>query len=112
MPRQIKTARGLLREARRLLETRGWTQKAYARNSNGQEIPPTRNREIKCYCLSGALQASGVGGYAYQDARQALLDAIRKMTRGRYFSLVSFNDSPRRTRTSVLRALELAEKAV
>ena len=100
----------ILTEARRLIEGKGWTQGAFARNCDGERIgldDPCAAR----FCSIGALIRSwaGASNEARHHAREALVRGSG------HTDLAWWNDSNRRTVADVLsafdRAIALAREA-
>lgn len=56
----IKTTTELTKDillgAADLLETKGWTQGAYAKNILGDNVSPLDDRNAACYCAFGSIQ--------------------------------------------------------
>jgi len=102
------TALELLREAKRLIEEKGWTQGDFARNSRGNGVSVV-SRTATCFCAFGALQANAVGHAASYIAACDILEACLPEK-----SVVSYNDHPTTTKADILalydRAIERAER--
>lgn len=90
----------VLREARRLIAERGWTQGEYARDAAGRACEPV-GATPRCYCSIGALIAASQNDGGYAQAFGALLSAIGN-------GVVAWNDEPRRSVEDVLRAFDRA----
>lgn len=87
----------VLRDAKALLETKGWTQRSWARNADGTGIS-AKSTEATCYCGLGAVAA------ASSEELQLLfgspVTAALDRAAGGLFE--RFNDSPGRTLPEVL----------
>ena len=107
------TAVQILREARRLLETRGWTTHTLARNSHGQFIDPAHDSAAS-FCAVGAIQRAiadtednGVASAA-GHARCALDHVVR--ADGGNVDIVGFNDRDGTSREDILLTFKHAEQ--
>ena len=89
----------ILKEARRLIAEKGWTQGSFARHSNGDPIGPLGDNAA-CYCALGAIRKTG-NGPEQVFAVFALADVV-----GDYVS--DWNDDPARTKEEVLAAFDEA----
>lgn len=74
-----------------------WTQGVMARDAQGNEVSPQDENAI-CFCLLGALEKCNY------EHKQHLLYRVLRVEYDEY-SIVSFNDSPRRTHEEVLNLL-------
>lgn len=107
------TALTLLKEARAIIDEKGWTQGAYARDDRGAFIDVTSSRAV-CFCTLGALRRAqvdlkdSVSLDSYKTAALWLNEA--GVPRG----FGSWNDAPTRTKVDVLamfdKAIALAEE--
>lgn len=112
----------------RSLVTKGWTQGAYARNSEGVNLESDHPMAV-CWCLSGAFVRACydmIGSLfekplittkeltdlseAYDEARLAVMLKIRSLTFLKYESIVSFNDSSYTTKEQVIALLDIVIK--
>lgn len=97
--RQTETQ--VLQEARRLLVNKGWTQHAYARDSNGYSAIVS-GREPVCFCLSGAInQVSDTSVDADVLAKNRIMSFIDT-------NIPSWNDKANRTKEEVIALLDRA----
>ncbi len=76
-----------------------WTQKAYARDINGQKLTDERDPKAVCFCLVGALNKC----YP-REQRGAVIRAIAK--EGSFSESFTWNDAPERTHAEVLALLK------
>jgi hypothetical protein len=88
--------------ALRLLETKGWTRAAYARDVLGRAISPYDDGAA-CYCLAGAIYAASPTG-SIDTVALAVLDKLLPKTT----TLARFNDSTTRTSSQVTDLLRSA----
>lgn len=94
----------VLRRARDLLLTKGWTQGAFARNKYGRSITAL-SRDAVCYCAYGAIDRASRRGKG--DLAEASCDLLRRAARFRS-STSKWNDRRGRTKREVLRAFAKA----
>jgi hypothetical protein len=115
----------ILHRTRSLIDEKGWTQGASARDAAGNDVMLTDESAV-CYCLSGAFDvASRGGGVVVIDAELLLAEAIFRDVIGeddedcRPLSpafdpeqdsvVISFwNDAPARTKADVLAVIDKA----
>lgn len=102
----MTTPAEILRKARELIETKGWTQGAYARSAKGEPVDWYNKRACQ-FCLNGALNyAEGLAFVSY-DGRELIREAVGQP------NTIKWNDEPTRTKAEVLavfdRAIALAE---
>lgn len=90
----------ILQQARNLIHE-GWTQRAYARNHQGQECMP-ENTGATCFCIKGALlRALHLDDPTSKYARYVNLGLkLNKLTPQGHLS--RFNDDPNTTLQDVL----------
>lgn len=96
----------ILKEARKLLIEKGWTQAAYARDINGYRVSP-RSTDAVCFCSIGAIQhVHGSWGVPERFLTRASEHA--------YWSVPVWNDKPGRTKEDVIalfdKAIEIGSK--
>lgn len=100
------SAKQILIDAKTLLETQGWTQKAYARDKDGNTTPAIPGLgEPVCFCSVGALLHAGGNADLALDIAS---DCLRDVLPGRDFSIIDFNDTPGRTKQEVLDVFQKA----
>jgi hypothetical protein len=99
----------ILKNARNLLKKKGWTQGANACNERGTEVGYTAENAAT-FCARGAVWHVDEGNDEAATRALALLSSCTISNLG----LISWNDSPGRTKEEVLalfdRAIEKAEK--
>lgn len=102
----------VLKRAKRLLETKGWTQGWYARDKGGNETSPLSDEAV-CFCSVGAVERAAGADYAYAYAF-AIDKLVASLPRG-WTRVPEYSDAPRRTKAQVLalfdRAIASALKA-
>lgn len=109
----------VLDEMARLLTEKGWTQRAFARTQDG--APTDWRSDIACsFCLRGALRAAAAdlpynaGTEAIYRLHRALREVLPRESLGAYLDgyvdIISFNDTPGRTREEVLDLIERAKR--
>lgn len=86
----------ILRAAKGLLETKGWTQGSYAKDAEGNRVPPEL-AQATCFCALGAVRAAPYAGGRMQ-AMIALLRAIGP----EWSNVPDFNDARGRTAAEVI----------
>lgn len=104
-----------LREMHDLIETKGWTQGAMARDAKGHIVPPDSS-EATCFCLLGALDR--VLDYENRDPdadpSRLYRSTLAFMERALGCEIDEFNDYELRTEVSILAKLDklvdIAEK--
>lgn len=89
----------ILKEARRLIAEKGWTQGVYARHANGNLIDPMEGNAA-CFCSLGAIWK--VGGILEHAFAVIALEGVIGI------SLAEWNDDPSRTKEEVLAAFDEA----
>lgn len=95
------TAPEVLKEARRLIAEKGWTQSAYHRDADGV----TRSSETAAsFCIEGACMRA-IGPKPWCDWRSPLAEAIGLRDR---LELANWNDRPERTKEEILAAFDRA----
>lgn len=67
---------GYFEDALHLLEVRGWTQKAYARNKRGDWLPSGKARSATSFCALGALERATPEYKDFEPCRQLLAHAV------------------------------------
>lgn len=100
-----KTVRATLKQARRLIAEKGWTQDTYARDANGERVDED-SRQATCFCIYGAVKRAKPQWLVEQDTMDCLDDLAAGITGFR--NIVGFNDRPTTTREDVLAALDQA----
>lgn len=106
------TALAILKEARALIDEKGWTQGAHARDDRGV-IVETESPKAVCFCVSGALRQARVNLHeGLFDGLAGAADWFKEAAAIR--SIPAWNDAPTRTKVDVLavfdKAIALAEK--
>jgi len=105
-----RTPADILREAKRLIEEKGWTQGTYARDSRG-EACDWNGATALCFCAEGAMFAAAEALRADAGAECAAGFLIEQVTPAP--SIVAYNDQPGRSREDVIaifdKAIALAE---
>ena len=106
----------ILKETRRLLDEKGWTQGAYARDNRGSCVE-VESPAASCFCLSGALRRAHANlGYDSFSSYAANAATLYLAEAGAGRSIPAWNDAPSRTKDDVLklvdRAITEAEKGV
>jgi hypothetical protein len=92
----------ILVEAKRLLVEKGWTQGAYARDTNGR-IVGCPAPDDACFCAYGALVAASIGeSFTLHSEAYGYLDIVCGG------SVARFNDAKDRTKEEVLAAFDKA----
>ena len=104
------TAADVLREARRLIQEKGWARMAWAKDKKKRHVHYMSGK-ASCFCATGALYRVTRGEIVLRfQAEEFLRRAIRLKTT----CLAEWNDERGRTKTQVLRAfaraIALAEK--
>ncbi len=84
-------------KAYQLLETKGWTKGASARNKKGLVTPPF-SKSATCFCTFGALQV--VYGPEYLKALTKIEDYLNVP------AIATWNDAPERTKEEVIAVLK------
>lgn len=102
----------ILEGAADLIETKGWTQQAAARDQYDHEVRPWDDSAVS-FCLIGALECAArtpEGFYVtdYDIARKALQQAVPNDGA----PLTVWNDTPGRTKEQVVEALRTAAKQI
>jgi hypothetical protein len=95
--------------ARDLIKTPNkWTQRAFARDANGDNVDPSDSRAF-CFCILGALlKASRITGCSSTLAVSHVKSSLCYDNR----SIFAFNDDPLRTHDEVIEVLDYGiEKA-
>lgn len=100
----MKTVAEALTEARELLDKKGWTQGAYARDANGDEVLYYSKDACK-FCARGALFKACGNDALYLLASDALDKFIPNAL------TVIWNDDPGRTKEDVLAVFTAAIEA-
>lgn len=104
----MKSSIKILEAAYRLLK-KGWTQKTYATDKNGEQCSYRKSDNVAvCYCLSGAILRSG--GLPGEAAYQAIYQVLPKQYS--YMGIVAWNDQPERTQEEVLDVVKKAIKGL
>lgn len=110
------TALAILKEARTLIDEKGWTQRASARDPYGNNVGAT-NRHAVCFCSLGALHRAAVELHGPSADMAEIKHAIDRLQRSlpQGFTAVSlWNDRSERTKAEVLavfdKAIASAEK--
>lgn len=93
----------VLKRAKSLIEDKGWTQGALARNRAGAHVCPTEHT-AKSFCMLGACYAANPHPAYMANATDELLMALPKP----YFEVEAFNDAPGRTKEEVLAVFDKA----
>lgn len=101
----MTTVLQVLKKARKLIETKGWTQVVEARDEDGNAIDYRDERAI-CFCALGALwrAADGFESDLAVDARATLASCVHTD------HIIDWNDRKRRTKEDVLAAFDRAIK--
>ncbi len=101
---KIAAAETLQRAAEMVGRPGGWTQRAWARNANGDQVDHSDPGAVS-FCPSGAISRAchDVGSY---DALELAYGALLRHVRGALVS--TWNDSPERTQADVVHALTIA----
>lgn len=95
-----KTTIDILRDAKTLLETKGWTQHHYARNAEGAGA--SLAADAVCFCALGAISVAS-GGNPDDDYGSAAAYALaRTCGGGSTWTVPEFNDAEGRTVAEVL----------
>jgi hypothetical protein len=95
----------ILRKARALIETKGWTQHAIGRRPDGSPIHLADNLpQASCFCAEGAILM--VAGLSY--GRREFTRSAGTVDRAVGLRLHQWNDAPGRTREEVLDAFDKA----
>jgi hypothetical protein len=84
---------------------KGWTQKTYARNVDGNPVPSQSSIAV-CFCSVGALIHAYPNSKDFENAYNKLANAIG-LQKDDAISL--WNDDPNRTYTEVIQAFEKAQ---
>jgi len=92
----------ILKGAKALLETKGWTQGAYARGKSGRVVKQPRN--AVCFCGIGAISVAA-GGNTDDDLGY---DAYKALERIVGSGFPHYNDAPGRTKEEVLAVFDKA----
>lgn len=102
----------LLKETRHLLQ-RGWCQRAWARDIQGNPVDFTSN-EAECFCFMGAILRAVVNLDTPPSIRDRAEDFLRSVisANGEVGGLVLFNDAEDRTLSEVLKILDEAISSV
>lgn len=109
----------ILDEMARLLTEKGWTQGVFARTQGG--APTDCRSDTACsFCLRGALKGATAdlpyndGTEANYRLHRALGEVLPRESLGAYLDghvdIISFNDTPGRTREEVLDLIERAKR--
>lgn len=100
-------AKEILIEAANLLETKGWTQDAFARDANGMGIKSHEESAV-CFCTIGALnRVSGENVVRRLDTEgNKAYEYLRDSIGG--WGIAEWNDSYDRTKEDVISALRNA----
>ena len=96
----------ILRDAASLIEEKGWTQNAFARDAEGNLVP-SWSGAATCYCASGALRAVAPLADQRADARRVLRDQFA--TPGGDRSIPNWNDHPDQTAENVVATFDTYE---
>lgn len=93
--KKAKTAKEVLVAAKWIIENVGWCQNAFAKDKNGQTIPPrVHNAEnIACVCSLGALELVQANLSIKMAAEKILLDTINQKPRSFWRSVIEWNDT-------------------
>jgi hypothetical protein len=102
-----------------LLQRKGWTQGALARDSSGEETKPCDEAAI-CFCALGAIDraACDVTGKRRTKAGNGVGIRLRKaimhdkVEMRKWYSITLWNDSPRRTKQEVIAAFKQVQKQI
>lgn len=97
---------GILEVTKFLLLEKGWTQGAYAKNSQGV-VCFVNDPEAACFCLVGALSVASRGSAYGQVERlnRALRWSLAQMNTGSRF-VSDYNDARGRTREEVIALID------
>lgn len=99
---QSKSAKEVLLAAANLLEEKGWTQKAYARDQFGNSVS-THNHDAVCYCAAGSIRCV-VSNDSYFVATSTLNRYLRVGNKHNS-GLADWNDSSNRTKEEVIQTM-------
>jgi len=86
---------------------RGWTQKAYVRDSIGARVWPPDHPNVTCYCLDGSLLAVD-WNVALENRPLARDLLLRKVARRGYCTIAAFNDAQGRKKEEILEVYDEA----
>jgi len=105
MPHNIelsKDAKKLALEAAALIKSKGWCQKAYAKDAAGNEAY-RHCKEACAFCISGAIDVArykkGISALDQEDLCKVLCDEVGT-------SIITWNDYSKRTKKQVIDLLE------
>ena len=108
----MNKTREVLLKAAELLETKGWTQKEYARDAMGRPTG-TLSPDAACYCLMGSIYAAGdqlevdiYGEQVVEKVRAQL--PYSTIPRFNDAAIPRFNDAVERTKEEVIAVLKAA----
>lgn len=93
---------------RDILKTeKDWTKGYYARNSEGLKVLPDSGEAV-CYCISGAICASGTGYASTEMVTNAIKALFPERVHPEGHAVPEFNDHPETTFDDVCKVIELA----
>lgn len=92
----------ILKGAKALIETKGWTQHTSARNASGGVVPPT-SKTATCFCGLGAINAAGADDFAHVVLAA---EALERQINDDWFP--NFNDAHGRTAEEVIAVFDKA----
>lgn len=101
----------ILKEARRLIDEKGWTQGAFARDISGSPASNPGSMIATRFCVAGACLAasSRLEGDPDQDRTRVRLSALGLFREvNDVAETPAWNDAPSRTKDDVLRAFDRA----
>lgn len=97
---KVKTPVQILKDARRLLVTKGWTRGVFFRDAKRRKLGTSRG--AACFCSMGAILHAGIGSPdGTLEARNALQTSINQI------SVFIWNDA-QKSKHSVLKAFDRA----
>jgi hypothetical protein len=88
-----------------LLETTGWTQAYYARDSAGNPVA-SEDKNAACFCTYGALRRVTKSRKENHVTRLILEETLRRITGDDY--ILNWNDKPGQTAENVIATLRKA----
>lgn len=112
MSKKLPIATKVLKLARRLLTTKGWTQGYFAKDDRGNEVC-SDSKLAKCYCSLGGIRAARAllkVETADEGAGTYLLRSLATRDRKGLAGIVDWNDFPGRTKRQVLAKFDQAIK--
>lgn len=101
----------ILKGAKALLVTKGWTQGDMARDAEGDPVH-IWSEAASCFCAYGALRAATPGGVGASYAQMDAASALEATIGDEWPDFIEFNDAPVRTKDEIVAKFDEAIAAL